>query len=72
MVFGIPVTASWMLVGGLTLLVLVVFEVLVGMRKIKFGRRTFVYHKYIAFTIVGVALVHGLLGVLWVNGWRLF
>lgn len=72
MVFGTPVTPIWMLVGGLTLFALIVFQVLVGLRKIKLGRRTFVYHKWIAYTIVGVAVVHGTLGILFVTGASLF
>jgi hypothetical protein len=71
MIFGIPITPLWMIVGGVVLLALVAFEILLGLRKIKFGRRTLVYHKYIAFTILGVVIVHGLLGVLFVMGWSL-
>ncbi|MDR3687290.1 MAG: hypothetical protein P4L93_10075 [Coriobacteriia bacterium] len=69
MIFGIPVSPTWLLVLGLLLLVLLVFQILVGMRKIKFGRKTFVYHKWVAFTILGIAVVHGLLAMLFVYGW---
>ena len=72
MIFGMPITPVWMIVGGVALLLLVVFEILLGLRRIKFGKRTLVYHKYVAFTILGVVLVHGLLGVLFVTGWTLF
>ena len=72
MIFGISITPLMVLIGGLTLLCLVVFQVLVGMRKIKLGPRTFVYHKYIAFTIVGVAVVHAVLAVLFITGFGLF
>jgi len=72
MIFGIPVQPIWLLVLGLTLFALIVFQILVGLRKIKFGRRTWTYHKYIAYVIVGIAVVHGLLGILFVYGWRLF
>ena len=72
MIFGMPITAFTMLVIGLLLLCLIVFQVLIGERKIKLGRRTFVYHKYVAYTILTVAAVHGLLGVLYVTGWQLF
>ena len=71
MIFGMPITAFTMLVIGLLLLCLIVFQVLIGERKIKLGRRTFVYHKYVAYTILAVAAVHGLLGVLYVTGWQL-
>ena len=72
MIFGQPVTPFLMLIGGFTVYALIVFQVLVGMRKIKLGRKTFVYHKYVAFTIIGVALIHGLLGVLFATGMSVF
>jgi len=69
MIFGMAVTSLVMLLVGLLLLCLIVFQVLIGERKIKLGRRTFVYHKYVAHTILAVAVVHGLLGILYVTGW---
>ena len=72
MIFGIPVQPSWLLTLGILLLVLLVFQILVGMRKIKFGRKTFVYHRWVAFTILGIAIVHGFLGVLFAYGFRVF
>lgn len=72
MVLGFPVTPLWMLGLGLPLYALIVFEILVGLRKIKLGRRTFVYHKYIAYAILGIGAVHGALGILFLAGWRLF
>lgn len=72
MIFGIAVTPAWLLVLGLTLFALLVFQLLVGLRKIKFGRRTWVYHRYIAYVILGIAIVHGFLGILFVYGFRVF
>jgi heme A synthase len=72
MIFGTPVQPSWLLTLGILLLVLLVFQILVGMRKIKFGRKTFVYHRWVAFTILGLAVVHGLLGMLFAYGWSVF
>ena len=72
MIFGIPVQPSWLLTLGILLLALLVFQILVGMRKIKFGRKTFVYHRWVAFTILGLAVVHGLLGMLFAYGWSVF
>ena len=72
MIFGMAVTSLVMLVVGLSLLCLIVFQVLIGERKIKLGPRTFVYHRYVAYTILAVAVVHGLLGVLYVTGWQVF
>ena len=72
MIFGIPVQPSWLLTLGILLLVLLAFQILVGMRKIKFGRKTFVYHRWVAYTILGIAIVHGFLGVLFSYGFRVF
>lgn len=72
MILGHPVTLLWMLIGGMTLFAMIVIQVLLGMRKLKLGRRTFVYHRYLAFAILGVALVHGMLGLLLFTGFRLF
>ena len=69
MIFGTSVSPTWLLVLGVTLLVLLVFQILVGMRKIKFGRKTFVYHRWVAFAILGIAILHGLLSMLFVYGW---
>jgi hypothetical protein len=72
MIFGIPVQPLWVIAGGVTLFVLTVFQVLVGMRKIKLGRKTMVYHRWIAWVILGGAVVHGTLGALFAMGWNLF
>jgi hypothetical protein len=71
MLFGLTIPPGWVISIGLTLLTLLVFEVLVGLRIIKFGRKTNVYHRWIAYTILGVAVVHGFLA-LSLFGWRLF
>lgn len=39
MILGVPVTGAMMLTGGVVLLVLTAFEVLLGMRFIKLGKR---------------------------------
>jgi hypothetical protein len=72
MVFGFTVTPPLVITGGVILLVLTVLEVLIGLRKIKFGRKTFVYHRYIGLAILGIGAVHGLSGVVMLMGWRLF
>jgi len=72
MVFGQPVTPFLMLVVGMSLFAVILFQVAIGMRWVKLGRRTFVYHKWVAFTIVGLAVVHGILGILFATGYSLF
>ena len=68
MIFGLPVTGAVMLVLGAVLLVLTVFQVLAGLRIIKLGKVHRVVHKWNAYAILGIAAVHGLLGILFVTG----
>jgi hypothetical protein len=72
MIFGLAITPAWMIGLGVILLVLTVIQILIGLRKIKLGRKTFVYHRYIAFAILGIGAVHGLSGMVMLMGWRLF
>jgi hypothetical protein len=71
MILGLPITGTMMLLGGVALFVLTLFEVLLGLRVIKLGRKHRVVHRWTAFAILGVAAVHGLLGVLYVTGFKL-
>jgi hypothetical protein len=72
MIFSLSVTPAMMIAGGLTLLALLVVQILIGMRKIKLGRKTFTYHRYMAFGILAIAAIHGLLGFLLLTGTKLF
>jgi len=71
MILGIPVTGTAMLAGGFVLFVLTLFQVLMGMRVIKLGKRHRVAHRWTAFAILGLAAVHGLLGFVFVTGVRI-
>lgn len=71
MILGLPVTGAMMLIGGAALFVLTSFQVLLGMRVIKLGKRHRIVHRWTAFAIVGLAAVHGLLGVLFITGARI-
>ena len=71
MILGMPVTPMVMLIGGIIVLGLTLFEVLLGLRFIKLGRQHRTVHRRVAFAIVAVAVVHGFLGVLLVTGARL-
>jgi hypothetical protein len=72
MIFGIPITNTLILTLGLTLYTLLIFQTLVGLRKIKFGRKTWVYHRYIAYVIIGIATLHGFLAILFAYGLSVF
>ena len=71
MILGLAVTGTMMLMGGAMLFALAAFEVLLGMRVIKLGKKHRIVHRWTAFTILGVAAIHGVLGVLFVTGARL-
>jgi len=61
MLLGIPIESSLVLIGGLSLFALLVFQILVGLRKIKFkGRLHTKVHKWTAYAMLAVAIFHGL------------
>ena len=64
MLFGIEIR-GWMLVaGGVALLVLLSFQMLVGLRKVKFkGPLHMKVHKGAAYAMLALALIHGLSGL---------
>ena len=70
MILGMPVTGTMMLILGATLFAALLFQVLLGLRVIKVGKRHRIVHRWVAFTILAVAAMHGLLGVLFVTGVR--
>ncbi len=56
--------------GGVVLLALLVFQVLVGMRKVRFkGPRHMKVHKYGAWILVIIAVMHGFGASAYVLGW---
>jgi len=71
MILGIAVTGPMVLVGGVTLLLLTVFQVLTGVRKIKLGRNRMRVHKWTGFAILAIGVVHGLLGATFALGWTI-
>jgi hypothetical protein len=72
MIFGAAIQPLMMLVPGVTLLVLIVLQMLLGMRKINLGKKTRVWHKWTAWAIVCLAALHGVVGFLFVTGYSLF
>jgi len=57
---GIAIESNLVLVGGLTLFALLAFQMLVGLRKIKFkGRLHSKVHKWTAYVMLAVAVFHG-------------
>jgi len=62
MILGMPVTLPTMMLGGVLLFALVLFQVLLGFRVIKLGRKHRPVHKWTAVAILVVAALHGFLG----------
>lgn len=52
---------------GVVGFVLIVFQMLLGYRKIKFPGRTHMkVHKGVAWALVGITVIHGAMGLIWV------
>ena len=71
MILGIAITVPMVVIGGSVLFGLLAFQLLVGLRIVKFGRKTFKMHKWVGVGLVVLAAVHGLLGAALVLGWRI-
>lgn len=64
MLFGIDVTIQMLVPGGLALAALLVFQLLTGLRVIKFkGRKHGKVHRWAAYLMVLFAITHGALGL---------
>ncbi len=67
-------TLQWINItfGGLVVFALLAFQMLVGMRKIKFKGRTHMkVHRYGAWVLVVLAAGHGFLALTLLNGWKI-
>ena len=72
MVFGYDLQLTSIMLGGFVTLILLAFQMLVGLRIIKFKGRTHTrVHRWGAWTLAIAAAGHGLLGLLLVNGWQI-
>ena len=71
MIFGIPVSGTFMIVDGIAMFSIVLFQVLLGLRVINLGKRHRIVHRWTAYVILGVAVLHGLLGVMFVTGFTI-
>ncbi len=63
--FGFVPSIQTLAVIGIVLFVLLSFQISLGMRWIKLkGRTHWKIHKWVAWTIFGIGLVHGLFGLM--------
>ncbi len=68
MILGIELPLAGIVAGGVLLMGLVVFQMLVGLRIIHFkGRMHLKVHKWAAWALCAAALVHGSLALVYVN-----
>lgn len=73
MIFGLQLGWINIMYGGIVVFLLLVFELLVGLRIIKFKGRTHMkVHKWAAWAIVILAGGHGVLAMIVYNSWRIF
>lgn len=72
MVFGLVIQPFEVVAGGLTLAVLLVLQVLIGLRKIRFAPRIHLkVHRWIAYAMLAIVAVHATLALVWVYGWQI-
>jgi len=72
MIFGFAVEASIIIAGGVILLLLIGFQMAVGLRVIHFKGRTHQkVHRRGAWALAAVAVVHGSLAIIYVLGLNL-
>lgn len=61
MLLGIRITSGLLIAGGVTVFTLIVFQILVGKRKIKFkGPLHMKVHRWIAWAMLTVAALHAI------------
>lgn len=69
MIFGLVIKPTMLITGGSFLMLLMLFQILVGLRKIKFKGRTHLkVHKWGAWALLAFGAVHGLLGIVYAFG----
>jgi hypothetical protein len=72
-VLGIAIQPIHLIISGLTLLTLLVLQLLIGLRVIRFkGRLHLRVHKGLAWTLVALASFHGLFAITFLRAWRIF
>lgn len=72
MIFGVDLTWQSIIFGGLLTMLVLVFQVLVGLRIIRFkGRRHARVHKNAGFAVTVLAAGHGLLALAVYNSWSI-
>ena len=71
MFFGLSITLRTLMVFGIVIFALLVAQMLIGLRVIKLGKVHRVWHRRLAFAILGLAALHGLAGMALYFGWKI-
>ena len=71
MLFGQTISLSTLVVLGLLTYTVLAVEILIGLRIIKLGRSHRVWHRRLAFAVLGLATLHGFAGMAFYFGWRI-
>lgn len=72
MIFGVVIRPIMLVTGGTVLIVLMSLQILVGMRKIKFkGRLHQKVHKWGAWVLAALSVLHGFMGYVFAFQWRI-
>lgn len=72
MVFGIEFSPMFVFLGGVFLVALLTFQILQGMRVIRFKGPLFMkVHRTMAWVIAATAVGHGFAAVVYIFGWRI-
>lgn len=65
LILGMPLSA-WL---GILIFILIVTQVSLGIAMVVYQKNVLKYHRIIGFSILGLAVIHGTLGVLyWLKG----
>lgn len=72
MILGFELQMVHLVIGGIAVFLLVAFQMLVGLRKIKFKGRTHMkVHKWGAWVMAGVGAGHGFAALVYFYGWSI-
>jgi len=72
MILGFEIGVGIIIAGGILLILLIAFQMLVGLRVIHFkGRTHSKVHKWAAWILAATAVVHGSLALIYVLGWNI-
>lgn len=72
MILGVRLELANLLYGGTAVMLVLVFQMLVGKRIIKFKGRTHQkVHRWAAWVLTAMAAIHGLLAVVYYNHWEI-